>query len=267
MRRSHLLSATVSVLLLCTACSGGADRDSAESAKKAVDHGAAVRAAIGRTSADSVRVDENIEMRSTDSTTTYELAIAGAFDLAGDRGRLTVELDEAGGMDPVEEVFVGDTVYLWGSRTVAEGKWAAVDRSEALTRYFLRSPLNDPEHLLRQMKAMRQVSNEGTEQVNDAPAVHYRGTIDHATATLRMSTKTKQGLDSMREELGDDVPVYADVWVDGKGRAVQARLSFFGGVKVVTTMTLSDFGTPVKAEAPPAEQVVPMTAGDDVLLA
>ncbi|MFF9808052.1 hypothetical protein ACF1G5_23510 [Streptomyces coeruleorubidus] len=264
MRRAFLLSAAL--LLLCTACSGGPDTDPGESTEKAVDHGSAVRAAIERTSAESARLDEKIELRSADSPTTYVFAIAGAFDLAGDRGRLTVELEDSG-MEPVEEVFVGDTVYVRGSRAVGEGQWASAVRSEALTRYFLRAPLNDPEHLLRQIKAMRQVSNEGEEQVNDAPAVHYRGTIDHATATLRMTTETKQGLDDLREKLGDDMPVYADVWVDGTGRAVQARLSYFGGMKAVTTLTLSDFGTPVKAEAPPAEQVVPVTAGEDVLLA
>ncbi|MFJ4977987.1 hypothetical protein ACIP6X_22005 [Streptomyces coeruleorubidus] len=264
MRRAYVLSAAV--LLLCTACSGGPDHDSRESAEKAVDHGAAVRAAIERTSADSARVDEKIELLSADSPTTYVFSITGAFDLAGDRGRLTVEFEDSG-MDPVEEVFVGDTVYVRGSRAVGEGKWASAVRSEALTRYFLRAPLNDPEHLLRQVKAMRQVSNEGKEQVNDVPAVHYRGTIDHATATLRMTAKTKQGLDDLREKLGDDMPVYADVWIDGTGRAVQARLSSFGGVKAVTTLTLSHFGTPVKAEAPSATQIVPVTAGEDVLLA
>ncbi|MGK5694596.1 hypothetical protein ACSNOJ_17115 [Streptomyces sp. URMC 128] len=264
MRRASLLSAAV--LLFCTACSGGPDKDSGESAKQAADHGAAVRAAIERSSAGSARLDQKIELRSADSPTTYVFTIAGAFDLAGDRGRLTVELEDSG-MDPVEEVFVGDTVYVRGSRAVGANEWASAVRSEALTRYFLRAPLNDPEHLLRQTKAMRQVSNEGKEQVNGAPAVHYRGTIDHATATLRMTAETKQGLDDLREKLGDDMPVFADVWVDGKGRAVQARLSCFGGVKVMTTMTLSDFGTPVKAEAPSAEQVVPVTAGEDVLLA
>ncbi|WP_241266577.1 hypothetical protein [Streptomyces scabichelini] len=112
------------------------------------------------------------------------------------------------------------------------------------------------------------MSNESKEQVNDAPAVHYRGTIDQATATLRMTTQTndEQGLDDLREKLGDDMPVYADVWVDGKGRAVQARLSCFGGMKAMATMTLSDFWTPVKAEAPSAEQVVPVTAGHGVLI-
>ncbi|WP_345663619.1 LppX_LprAFG lipoprotein [Streptomyces venetus] len=264
MHRAHVLSAAV--LLLCTACSGGADTDSGESAEKAVDHGAVVRAAIEKTSAGSARLDEKVELRSADSPRTYVFAMSGAFDLAGDRGRLTVELEDSG-MDPVEEVFVDDTVYVRGSRTVGEGEWASADRSEALTRYFLRAPLNDPEHLLRQVKAMRQVSNEGKEQVNGVPAVHYRGTIDHATATLRMTTQTRKGLDELRKRLGDDMPVYADVWVDGKGRAVQARLSCFGGLKAMTTMTLSDFGTPVKAEEPPAEQVVPVTAGEDVLLA
>ncbi|MFF7791146.1 LppX_LprAFG lipoprotein [Streptomyces sp. NPDC007991] len=264
MRRAHLLS--VAVLLLCTACSGGPDHDSGKSAKEDVDHGAAVRAAIERTSADSARVDERIELRSSDSPATYVFTIAGAFDPADDRGRLTVKFEDSG-MDPVEEVFVGDTVYVRGSRAVDGSEWASAVRSKALTRYFLRAPLNDPEHLLGQVKAMRQVSKEGEEQVNGTPAVHYRGTIDHATATLRMTPETKQGLDDLREKLGDDMPVYADVWVDGKGRAVQVRLSCFGGVKAMTTMTLSDFGTPVKAEAPPAEEVVPVTAGEDVLLA
>ncbi|MFJ8469242.1 hypothetical protein [Streptomyces swartbergensis] len=44
-------------------------------------------------------------------------------------------------------------------------------------------------------------------------------------------------------------------------------MSYFGGIKAMTTMTLSDLGTPVKAEAPSAKQVVPVTAGEDVLLA
>ncbi|MFD3440324.1 hypothetical protein ACFWU3_22755 [Streptomyces sp. NPDC058685] len=109
------------------------------------------------------------------------------------------------------------------------------------------------------------MSDEGKEQVNGAPAVHYRGTIDHATATLGMTAETKHGLADLREKLGEDVPVYADVWVDGKGRAVQVRLSCFGGMKAMTTMTLSDFGTSVEAEAPSADLVVPMTAGEDVL--
>ncbi|MFH8468408.1 hypothetical protein [Streptomyces sp. NPDC017991] len=39
----------------------------------------------------------SIGMRSTDSPTTYVFAIAGAFDLAGDRGRLTVDLEDSGG--------------------------------------------------------------------------------------------------------------------------------------------------------------------------
>ncbi|WP_327686139.1 LppX_LprAFG lipoprotein [Streptomyces sp. NBC_00467] len=223
-----------------------------------------MRAAIERTSADSARVHETVELQSADSPKTYVFAITGAFDLGGDRGRLRVQLEDSG-MEPVEEVFVGDTVYVRGSRAVGGGKWASAVRSEALTRYFLRAPLNDPEHLLRQVKAMRQVSNEGKEQVNGVPAVHYRGTIDHATATLRMTSETRQRLGDLREKLGDDVPVYADVWVDGKGRAVQVRLSYFGGMKAMTTMTLSGFGTSVTAKAPSAEQVVPATAGEDFL--
>ncbi|MET7365977.1 hypothetical protein ABZS61_09120 [Streptomyces sp. NPDC005566] len=82
-----------------------------------------------------------------------------------------------------------------------------------------------------------------------------------------MTTEPKQKMDGLREKLGDDMPVYADVWVDGKGHAVQARLSCFGGMKAMATMTLWDFGTPVKVDAPSLEQVVPVTAGKDVLLA
>ncbi|MGI5484738.1 LppX_LprAFG lipoprotein [Streptomyces lavendofoliae] len=264
MRRAYLFPAAV--LLLCTACSGGTDSDSGESAKKAADHGAAVRAAIERTSTESARFDEKIELQSAGSPTTYVFSISGTFDLADDRGRLTVELEDSG-MDPIEEVFVGDTVYVRGSRAVGEGTWASAARSEALTSYFLRAPLNDPEHLLRQMKAMRQVSHEGTEQVNGAPTVHYRGTIDHATATLRMTAEAKQGLDALREKLGDNTPVYADVWVDRKGRAVQAQLSYSGVRKAMTTMTLTDFGMPVKVKAPSTKQFVPVPAGEDVLLA
>ncbi|MFI9587033.1 hypothetical protein ACIHCQ_35635 [Streptomyces sp. NPDC052236] len=68
------------------------------------------------------------------------------------------------------------------------------------------------------------------------------------------------------DALGSDIPVYADAWVDGQGRVVRTRIPSYGaGANGSATMTLSDFGKPVKAVAPPVGEVVPLTSATDVL--
>lgn len=264
----------VVALLAAAGCSGGADAASAGGAKArpaaaaSIAAGAtpepaeAVRDAVAATRDTSVRIDQRIELG--DGTKTYRMSITGDFDMAGDRGRLSVDLP-GGAVSHLDEIFLDDKVYLRGIHGL-DGNWGSIDRDRGEAHAVLRAPLNDPEHVLVQVAAVKTVSDEGTAKVNGAPATHYRGTLDHATTTLRITESLRERFDKARESLGQDIPVFADAWVDEAGRVVRTRLTFAtSGVGVKTTTTYSDFGKRVRATAPPAVDTVPVTEVQGVL--
>lgn len=273
MRRSRVPLVTVCAVALLAAagCSNEAGDVSAGGAKArpaagestastaAADPAKAVRDAVAATRGTSVRLDQEIEL--TDGTTTYHLSITGDFDMAGDKGRIAVEMPGSAGDKRMDEVFVDDMVYLRGVVQGAEDKWGVFAREKGEAHSVLRAPMNDPEHALIQVGAAKKVTDEGTATVNGTPTTHYRGMLDHATTSLRLDRSTRGKIDEARELLGDDLPVFADAWVDDAGRVVRTRLTFdMAGAGMTTTMTLSDFGKPVKATAPPAADTVPLTS-------
>ncbi|MEW1748429.1 hypothetical protein ACIQU1_08310 [Streptomyces angustmyceticus] len=266
MRRAAFL-ALGAAMLLSAGCSGAVEGEpqyqAEDAAAESAGHEKAVRAAVAATSRDAARLDEKITLGGRGET--YSLAVRGRFDLARHTGRLTVNLP-GGAVDQVEEIFTGGTVYLRGVPAAA-GKWAAIDRDDTETHYLLRSPVNDPEHLLRQVAAMRYVAKAGEEKIDGVTAVHYRGVLDYSTITLRMSPETRTKAAQMRESLGGTFPVHADAWVDGRQRLVRARLSFGNaGIEVTNTLTLSAPGAPVEADAPAARGVVRTRTVSGVLL-
>ncbi|WP_371674013.1 hypothetical protein OG985_43870 [Streptomyces sp. NBC_00289] len=90
--------------------------------------------------------------------------------------------------------------------------------------------------------------------------------LDHGTLTLRMAQRVRKKTDQARDMLGSDLPVFADVWVDGQGRIAQARTMLnMSGLRVTVTTNLSDFGKPVRVKVPKAEDTLPLTAATGVL--
>lgn len=266
MRRSVIpLSA---VVLLCAGCSWGRAADEPKRSAKAaasapaVDHGTTVRAAVAATGKTSARIDEQIKIG--DGTRTYTLSVKGSFDLAGDKGRLAVDMLDAPGPRHVDEVFTNGTVYVGGFLGM-EDSWDSTARDEAEAHYLLRAPLNDPEHVLRQAAGMRKVSKVGEEKVNGAPAVHYRGILEDDMVTLRLAQDMRAQWAAGKKQIGE-IPVFADVWVDRNGRAARTLLSCaMGPVSVTVTMNLADFGKPVEAVAPDPDKVTPVPSSGGVL--
>ncbi|MGR8008664.1 hypothetical protein [Streptomyces hypolithicus] len=121
-----------------------------------------------------------------DKSKTYTMDITGSFDLAGDKGHLAVDLGAA----HIDEIFANGNAYVKGVQGVGDG-WGSIRRDKAEAHYVLRAPLNDPEHVLQQVAAMRQITKIGQEQVDGVPAAHYRGTIDYTTLTLRMAPRER----------------------------------------------------------------------------
>jgi hypothetical protein len=96
--------------------------------------------------------------------------------------------------------------------------------------------------------------------------VRYRGILDHRTVTLRMAPDVRAKMDQARDALGSDLPVFADAWVDGRGRLVRIRMSVnMSGARSTLTMTLSDIGAPVRVTVPRAADTVPVTEAGGIL--
>ncbi|MFE3586819.1 hypothetical protein ACFXOY_04765 [Streptomyces niveus] len=261
-RRSRALTGTVG--LLCAValaglvgCSGESDAPSdapSDGAGKASpvpegDLAGTVVEAVAETRRTSARFDQEITM--SDGKQTQLLFIKGDFDMAGDMGRLTVEIPEIDGAR-AEELFVAGKVYLRAVKETA-GPWGYFDRNKSEVHLPLRAPMNDPEHTLFQVGMAKNVYYQGVETMNGAPAKHYRGMLDHLALSLRLGESQQEDANRERAARGEDVPIYADVWIDEAGRVVQTRTAFdFGYNSTTVTTVFSDFGKPVKVTAPPA---------------
>ncbi|MER7566801.1 hypothetical protein ABTZ93_28090 [Streptomyces sp. NPDC097941] len=272
MRRPLVLTAaTVAAALLCAGCStaddGSRDKSAAASPSSTSSSGprSAVRAAVAALREDSAGFRQEIDLEGEGQV--YGLTITGGFDFAEDRGHLAVDLP-GGAIDHSDQVFADGRIYISGSgaQEIGEDAWGVVPRDKAQAHYLLRAPLNDPEHVLQQIAAMREISRQGEENVQGVRTVRYRGILDHRTVTLRMATDVRTKTEQARDALGSDLPVFADAWVDGRGRLVQARMSVnLSGARVTLTMALSDIGEPVRVTVPRAADTIPVTKVGGIL--
>ncbi|MCX5254839.1 hypothetical protein OOK27_11745 [Streptomyces canus] len=84
----------------------------------------------------------------------------------------------------------------------------------------------------------------------------------HSAHDPGVRTKTDQA----RDALGSELPVFADAWVDGRGRLVQTRMSVnMSGARVTLTMALSGIGEPVRVTVPRAADTIPVTKVGGIL--
>lgn len=233
------------------------------SATKSTDGGPVdiVRAAVAKARATSARIDETVVIRG--GGREFTVSVAGPFDLAADKGRLSVDFP-GGAVDHMDEVFSGGKVYL--TRTAPKGHWAVIDRDKAKAHSLLRAPLNDPEHVLRQASAIRDVSDRGTTTIDGRPVRLYRGTLDYRTLALGLVAERREQLDTARKAMGGGLPASAMVWVDEEGRPARVELSAtMGTANVTATMNLTDFGKPVKVTVPDAARTTPTDSVSGVL--
>ncbi|MFC0600502.1 LppX_LprAFG lipoprotein [Streptomyces palmae] len=266
MRRSTLTAATAPLLAAallgslvgCSADSGGdtdgLDEVSATPLPVKVPR-TPVSAATAASGKSSAKVTERIEVRSDKGG--FKMTVSGGFDMGRDTGKLTARLP-GGAIDHMDEVFAGGKVYLQPLGNLKKGKWAVIPRDQTQAHYLLRAPVNDPEHVLRQISTLRKVKKAGTEKIDGTATTHYTGTLDHATLTMRLEAGTLAKVDAIRKKQGKDLPVAGDAWVDDEGRIRRVRItSTMGGTTALITMDLTDYGTPVKAEAPEKSATVP----------
>lgn len=220
----------------------------------------AVRAAVTVSRNTSERITDTVVIAGPGSSNT--LTVTGGFDMARDKGALTVRLP-GGAIDHMDEVFDGADVYLRGLSNLGQ-KWAGTVRADAVTHYLLRAPLNDPEFVLQQIAALDQVSKGAPADIDGVSTTHYSGTLGLTQLTTRMAADTRQQVTALKD--GAALFADADVWVDKAGRVVRTRTFFnLQGKSVTATMTLSDIGRPVKVTVPTADAEAPAASISGIL--
>ncbi|WP_353943918.1 hypothetical protein ABII15_21350 [Streptomyces sp. HUAS MG91] len=259
-----LTAAVAAAALLCAGCSSEpewtTDKDKEPDKSATADPAAAVRKAVAAVRASSAHTDQKIVIDAGPSG-RYEIDVTGGFDLAADRGTLKVHMVDKPGQNEVDEIFTGGKVHVSGMPQLEKGTWATMPRERTESHYALRAPVNDPEYVLQQVSAMREVTEVGTETVGGIRATHYRGTLAHAALTRRMASDVRAKMDETRKLVGDDLPVFADAWIDTEGRVTRTRTDMnLAGVRMTVTLNLTAHGKPVTAKAPaPTEPVTELS--------
>lgn len=122
------------------------------------------------------------------------------------------------------------------------------------------------------LDALRGVSGAietvGSEKVNGVDTTHYHTVVRLADAIAKtpeaMRAQAEAGLKQLDQMGLTEMPV--DVWMSDDGLPIRQVMTFdaptgvgaLAGMKMRLQVDLSDFGTPVEVEIPPADQVQPI---------
>jgi hypothetical protein len=131
---------------------------------------------------------------------------------------------------------------------------------------------SDPAGQLTYLKgAADDVKEVGTETIRGEKTTHYKATVDLNKAEASMTADQKKAIDTLKTKLGVTT-IPTETWIDGDGRvrklSITMDLSKASGDAaaaaqagpVTMTMEFFDYGSPVKIEAPPADQVTDLTS-------
>lgn len=150
-----------------------------------------------------------------------------------------------------------------GETGLPAGKtWARIDLAQAAKQGgfdlgALTSAQLDPRKAVELLKQAGASTKIGEEQIDGVATTHYRVVVDPKTALGDLSESERQQAEQALKLTGiSTFPV--DVWVDDAGmlRRVSADLggaSAFLSIKA--SLDLTDYGTPVTVDLPPADQV------------
>jgi hypothetical protein len=202
--------------------------------------------------------------------------VDGIVDLRTGAGDLTFILPPPIGQ--VEAISTGQVYYVRLPpllQAAAGGKpWVQLDRSalEGLVGNQMGVPgvgtTLDVTGVLGWLRSdSGQVATVGHDTINGVPTTHYRATVDASRAAASVGADPSTAA-AVAQATGQSVPV--DVWIDAQGRLRQMQVSLDltklhlpqGATlpaqargTAVLTVDLWDFGVPVHATAPPADQV------------
>ncbi|MFE0458655.1 hypothetical protein ACFW1A_05255 [Kitasatospora sp. NPDC058965] len=282
-RQTRLLATAVGPLLaaVLTGCgtsatgssdAGSGDGHSQVADKLADDPLTAVRNAADITGhAGSASAATQLTTESGDKKASF--TGAGPYDYAKRIGRLEVQVPPgAATTGKVVEVVEPGLVFLQNSGAkVPAGKWVKLDVRQLADGNLISNGATDPATAAGALRGAQQASLLGTETVDGVQLKHYRGTLDLGKAADATGGPAANGL----RQAGATFTVKAvpfEAWLDEQGRLHKVTETFaFAGVagskdpkdqvKVVSTLTLSEFGSAVQVAEPAAADVVDMQDG------
>ena len=278
MRRLAAVGAAIGLLallaLLLGACGGGGGNPATVTALR--------DAPKTTTDAKTGRMEVVIE-RHGEGPPQAPITVAGEADFQAHRGHMLIDLSQLGlPGPPVDAVFDNATVYekfpqALGAALPPGKSWVKVDLATAGKSVGVgaggigQAQAGDPSQTLDYLRGVSDhVTRVGTEDVRGTQTTHYRAVADLEKAAERSPTAREQIKASIKLLGSSTQPL--DVWIDAQGRvrrmkyAVDLSKSKAAAstprVSGLATFTLDlfDFGVPVQATVPPADQVTDLSA-------
>jgi hypothetical protein len=278
MKRALLLLALP--LALLTGCGGG-DTFAVDAVAQAADKTAAQK---------SARFEMSMQMTMPGVEQQVRLFATGGIDYASEAARVDMDFGDLaramgapqGGAMKMSMIFDSPLLYMklpaeMSGAGAPPTPWLSVDLTKATgvdlgqLSQFSQNPADQLEML---RAASDDVEERGEKTVRGVHTTHF-----HATLNVQKSLddglknlpeedreKTRQALEAMVEQSGlDEIPV--DVYLDDAGVLrrmivdMEMDVAEQGEkVRMVMTMDMFDFGTPVDVTPPPASQVTDVTA-------
>ncbi|MFD0529460.1 hypothetical protein ACFQ1I_25390 [Kitasatospora arboriphila] len=144
-------------------------------------------------------------------------------------------------------------------------KWVRLDVRQLPDGNLVSSGATDPASAAGALRGAESAELVGTETVDGTELKHYKGTLDLAKAAEATGGRGADGL-RMAAQTFTAKQVPYEVWLDAQGRVHKVVETFaFAGVagskeakdqvKVVSTTSLADFGTPVRASEPSSADI------------
>jgi hypothetical protein len=242
-----LSSLALSSLAACGTDDGARAQDSSSAAQDAPDTPEEGATLAPADFADLVR--DSFEKITTAHTTTRSEVMGGSMNGEGDldytgdspAAAMTMSGDILGPTD-MEVRMVDEVMYL-NMGAMTQGKFARIDLKDPDNPMGSFAESMDPS---RAMDALESALEKVTYEGNDDTGDHYVATADTATLLKGMGQNVPSGA-------GLPDTLSYDVWFDDEGRFT--RMDMDMGTLGKTEMRLTDFGTDVDVEAPPADQI------------
>ena len=277
--RGALLATLAAASLAAAACGGGGSTVSPESVAQAATKTANLR---------SYRVATSTKLKLAKRNLTF--TGSGAFDPKGRRGRLSLDMSQlnqisgASGspynLGYAQFILAGTAMYLriplLKQLNPSLKPWVKIDLRQAgqtqgldFGAFLQFGQGGDPSHALDYLRATGKLKKKGTEEIRGIETTHYTGTVDlkkvPATAPARSRAEVRKNVDRLISLTGHQT-ITVEVWVDGNGYIPRETYTNKLPIQnqkadVQSTLELFDFGTPVVAPVPPAEDVTDLSGG------
>lgn len=216
----------------------------------------------------------SMEMAMTGRQQDVTVTAEGAVDFAGQRMTMTMSMGEelaGAGFGELRMIAEGTTVYMEMPNAQELGlptAWVKMDAEDMAGMQDmgeLQQMSNDPTKSMQMLRGVSEdVTEVGSEEVRGEPTTHYRATIDLEKARDQAPEEARPFLQQQIDVLGASA-MPTDVWIDEAGRLRRQRVDVDmskaaeampgAPTNMSVTIEIFDFGAPVDAEPPPADEV------------